>query len=75
MYGFAADHIDKQTLEISPATDEIYSSMSELADELPDHSPRFVLLSYPLTLVVLLLLVLLLVCWFDPALTIAVARP
>ena len=25
--------------------------MQELADELPDHSPRFVLLSYPLTLV------------------------
>lgn len=25
--------------------------MNELADELPDNSPRFVLLSYPLTLV------------------------
>ena len=51
LYGCGADHIDKQTLEISPADDEIYSSMQELADELPDHSPRFVLLSYPLTLV------------------------
>ena len=50
------DHIDKQSLEISPANDEVYSSMQELADELPDHSPRFVLLSYPLTLVVLPLL-------------------
>ena len=25
--------------------------MAELADELPDNSPRFILLSYPLTLV------------------------
>lgn len=25
--------------------------MAELADELPGHTPRFVLLSYPLTLV------------------------
>ncbi len=46
-----ADQIDKQSLEISQAADEIYSSMQDLADELPGHSPRFVLLSYPLTLV------------------------
>lgn len=45
------DQIDKTTLEISPADDEVYSDMSMLGDELPDHSPRFVLLSYPLTLV------------------------
>ena len=55
VYGCGVDHIDKQTLEISSAGDEIYSSMQELADELPDHSPRFVLLSYPLTLVLPLL--------------------
>lgn len=46
-----ADQIDKQSLEISQADDETYSSMQELANELPGHSPRFVLLSYPLTLV------------------------
>ena len=45
------DQIDKKTLEISQADDEVYKDMAELADELPDNSPRFVLLSYPLTLV------------------------
>ena len=45
------DQIDKKNLEISPADDEVYKSMAELADELPDNSPRFILLSYPLTLV------------------------
>ncbi len=45
------DQIDKKTLEISQADDEVYSDMAELGDELPDNSPRFVLLSYPLTLV------------------------
>ena len=45
------DHIDKHTLEITQADDEVYTNMQELADELPDHSPRYVLLSYPLTLV------------------------
>ena len=29
----------------------MYKSLDEIADDLPDHSPRFVLLSYPLTLV------------------------
>jgi len=42
--------IDKHTLEIAQADDEVYTSMQELAEELPDHSPRYVLLSYPLTL-------------------------
>ncbi|KAF2432575.1 glia maturation factor beta [Tothia fuscella] len=42
--------IDKKTLEISQADDEVYTNMQELGDELPDHAPRFVLLSYPLTL-------------------------
>ena len=47
------DQIDKKTLEISQADDEVYKNMVDLADELPDNSPRFVLLSYPLTLVCL----------------------
>lgn len=45
------DQIDKKTLEISQADDEVYKSMAEIGDELPDNSPRFVLLSYPLTMV------------------------
>jgi hypothetical protein len=44
--------IDKQTKEIRQDEDGIvYKSLEELADDLPDHSPRFILLSYPLTLV------------------------
>lgn len=50
------DQIDKKTLEISQADDEVYKSMLDLGDELPDHSPRFILLSYPLTLVCSLIL-------------------
>ncbi|KAK8211944.1 hypothetical protein IWZ01DRAFT_250491 [Phyllosticta capitalensis] len=42
--------IDKKTLEIAPASDDIYTNLLELSDDLPGHSPRFVLLSYPLTL-------------------------
>ncbi len=46
------DLIDKATLEIR-LDDEgiVYHDLEELGDELPDHAPRFVLLSYPLTLV------------------------
>lgn len=40
-----------KTQEIKPSSDETYSDLQELADDLPDSSPRFVLLSYPLTLV------------------------
>jgi hypothetical protein len=29
----------------------VYTDLHELGDNLPDHAPRFVLLSYPLTLV------------------------
>ncbi len=47
------DQIDKHTLEIAQADDETYTNMQELGDELPDHSPRYILLSYPLTLVCL----------------------
>ncbi|KIX08642.1 uncharacterized protein Z518_03299 [Rhinocladiella mackenziei CBS 650.93] len=42
--------IDTKTQEIKLSSDETYSDMLELADELPDSSPRFILLSYPLTL-------------------------
>ncbi|KAL8871733.1 MAG: hypothetical protein Q9174_002496 [Haloplaca sp. 1 TL-2023] len=42
--------IDKHSLEIAQADTEIYNNIQELADELPEHSPRFVLLSYPLNL-------------------------
>ena len=45
------DQIDKKTLEISQDGDEVYKSIAEIGDELPDNTPRFVLLSYPLTLV------------------------
>ena len=47
------DEIDKKTLEIRAVDDEVYSDVASVADELPDHAPRFVLLSYPLTLVCL----------------------
>ncbi|TID26110.1 glia maturation factor beta [Venturia nashicola] len=46
----AQDQIDKKTLDISQADDETYTKVQDIADELPDHAPRFVLLSYPLTL-------------------------
>lgn len=45
------DQIDKSNMEIKQADEEVYTKIPELADELPDNSPRFVLLSYPLTLV------------------------
>jgi hypothetical protein len=45
------DQIDKKTLEISQVDDEVYTKVQDVGDELPDHAPRFVLLSYPLTLV------------------------
>ncbi|KAF2010054.1 glia maturation factor beta, partial [Aaosphaeria arxii CBS 175.79] len=42
--------IDKKTLEVKQDDDEVYSDLQSLGDELPDHAPRFVLLSYPITL-------------------------
>ncbi|KAL8774391.1 MAG: hypothetical protein Q9203_004174 [Teloschistes exilis] len=42
--------IDKHSLEIAQVDDDTYTTMQALADELPDHSPRFILLSYPLNL-------------------------
>lgn len=44
------DHIDKTTLEILPEDGTVYNNIPDLSDELPDHAPRFILLSYPLTL-------------------------
>ncbi|KAH1323498.1 hypothetical protein KXV22_006007 [Aspergillus fumigatus] len=43
--------IDSKTQEIRAEDGEVYSKMQDLADELPESSPRFILLSYPLTLV------------------------
>jgi hypothetical protein len=44
--------IDKNTLEIKQDEDKtVYKDLKDIAEDLPDHSPRFVLLSYPLTLV------------------------
>lgn len=46
------DLIDKTTKEIKQDDDKVvYKTLEEIGDDLPDHSPRFVLLSYPLTLV------------------------
>ncbi|KAI0478593.1 glia maturation factor beta [Xylariaceae sp. FL0804] len=44
--------IDKKTHEIRQDDDDkvVYKSLDEIADDLPDNSPRYVLLSYPLTL-------------------------
>lgn len=42
--------INKHTLEIVQADEQVYTDLQDLADELPDHSPRYVLLSHPLTL-------------------------
>ncbi|KAL1973672.1 hypothetical protein VTN31DRAFT_6307 [Thermomyces dupontii] len=42
--------IDPKTKEIRPEDDTVHSSLQDIADELPDSSPRFVLLSYPFTL-------------------------
>ncbi|CAK43600.1 hypothetical protein CBS63078_18 [Aspergillus niger] len=42
--------IDSKSQEIRPEDGEVYSKMEDLADELPESSPRFILLSYPLTL-------------------------
>ncbi|KAL6698135.1 hypothetical protein J3F84DRAFT_366602 [Trichoderma pleuroticola] len=43
--------IDKTTHEIHQDADKVtYTSLDEIADDLPDHAPRFILLSYPLTM-------------------------
>lgn len=46
------DMIDKNTYEIRQDEDKtVYTSLDEVAEDLPDHAPRFILLSYPLTMV------------------------
>lgn len=43
--------IDRHTLEIKQDEDKtVYKNLEDIGEDLPDHSPRFVLLSYPLTL-------------------------
>ncbi|EEH22639.1 hypothetical protein PABG_04850 [Paracoccidioides brasiliensis Pb03] len=42
--------IDTKSQEVRPVDGEVYSKMADVADELPDSSPRFILLSHPLTL-------------------------
>ncbi|KAI5363089.1 Putative actin-depolymerizing factor domain, Glia maturation factor [Septoria linicola] len=42
--------IDKKNMEIKPEDNTVYTNIQELADELPDNTPRYILLSYPLTL-------------------------
>lgn len=50
--GARTDMIDKATKEIKQDDDKtVYKSLDEIADDLPDHSPRFILLSYPMILV------------------------
>ncbi|KAJ5654124.1 hypothetical protein N7490_001127 [Penicillium lividum] len=44
------DIIDAKSQEIRPQDGEVYSKMEDLADDLPESSPRFILLSHPLTL-------------------------
>ncbi|KAF7561698.1 hypothetical protein G7046_g2439 [Stylonectria norvegica] len=42
--------IDKHTYEIRQDEDQtVYTSLDDIGEDLPDHSPRFVLLSYPTT--------------------------
>jgi hypothetical protein len=44
--------IDKNTHEIKQDEDKVvYKTLEEIGEDLPDHTPRFILLSYPLTLV------------------------
>ena len=46
------DVIDKQTQEIrADDAPEVYSTLEDLSDDLPESSPRYVLLHYPLMLV------------------------
>lgn len=43
--------INKSTHEIHASDDgETYTDLQAVADELPDHSPRYVLLSHPITM-------------------------
>jgi hypothetical protein len=48
------DQIDKKNMEIKQVEDTVYTNVQDVGDELPDNTPRYILLSYPLTLVCLL---------------------
>lgn len=44
------DVIDKDTQEIKQDEDQtVYKNLEDIAEDLPDNSPRFILLSYPFT--------------------------
>ena len=46
------DYIDMKSHEIKQDEDKVvYKSLDEIAEDLPDNSPRYILLSHPLTLV------------------------
>lgn len=47
----STDIIDTKSKEIRAENNDTYSKLEDIADELPDSSPRFILLSYPHTLV------------------------
>lgn len=47
----STDEIDKNTGEIRPKNDETYTNMMDVADDLPETTPQFIVLSHPLTLV------------------------
>jgi hypothetical protein len=49
--GGNTDQIDKKNMEIRQVDDEVYTKVPDIIDELPDNTPRYILLSYPLTLV------------------------
>jgi hypothetical protein len=38
-------------MEIRQVEDTVYTSVQDVSEELPDNTPRYILLSYPLTLV------------------------
>lgn len=40
--------IDKQSYEIKKDSNEVYTSVQELAEDLPDNTPRYIVVSYPL---------------------------
>ncbi|KXS96319.1 hypothetical protein AC578_9375 [Pseudocercospora eumusae] len=42
--------IEKSTLEIKPQNQKTYTNLQDLQDDLPENTPRYILLSYPLTL-------------------------
>ena len=37
-------------MEIKPEDGPTYTNIQDLADDLPDNTPRYILLSYPLTM-------------------------